>query len=103
MGKLHEIYVEALLEHLDGLQEKRNMGMYHLSDELLDLEHAIKDADLTDRQLAAIELYFAQGYTQHEAAPMLGVSRQMVAKHLESAIRKIANIYEQWEALDYEF
>lgn len=102
MSKLHEIYVEALLEHYDSVSQKRDEGAYHLSDELLDLEHAIKDAELTDRQRESIELTFGQGYEHHEAARVIGVERSVVTRHCAAAIRKIASIYEQWEALDYE-
>jgi RNA polymerase sigma factor (sigma-70 family) len=97
----HEIYVEALLEYYYELDAKRGSGIYHLSDELLDLDTAIQKAVLTDKQREIIRLYYGTHAEQSEISSVLGISQPMVHKHAKSAIRKIANIYEQWEALEY--
>lgn len=74
--------------------------MWHLSDEMLDLETAIKAADLTEKQHQAISLVFFEHLEHKEASDMLGVERSVVSRHIRNAIKKIANIYEMWEALD---
>jgi DNA-directed RNA polymerase specialized sigma24 family protein len=97
----HEIYVKALLEGYEELQEKKYSGKWHLADEMRDLDKAIELADLTDKQAYSISLYYLEHLEQSDIALVLEVSQQMVAKHLSAAVKKIARIYEQWEALEY--
>jgi DNA-directed RNA polymerase specialized sigma24 family protein len=95
-----EIYVKALLEGYEELQEKKYSGKWHLADEMMDLERAIELADLTDRQREALELVYFMHRLHSEAGDSLGIARQKVGFHLSAAVKKIASIYEQWEALD---
>lgn len=97
----YEIYVRALLDYREELEEKKYVGLWHLPDELADLDEAVRIADLTDRQREIIRLIFVQHKEQAEVANLLLISQPMVHKHVQAAIRKIANIYQQWEALDY--
>lgn len=97
----YEIYVKALLDGYRELQEKRYYGLWHVSDVLADFEEAIGLAELTERQAQVISLYFEKHMHQDEVASTLGIARQTVTEHLRTAIKKIANIYEQWEALEY--
>lgn len=98
----HEIYVKALLEGYEDLQEKKMYaGKWHLADELMTLDRAIELADLTDKQREALSLYFRYDLGQEDAAQRMGISQPMITKHVGTAIKKIANIYEKWEALEY--
>ncbi len=98
----HEIYVKALLEGYEDLNEKKMYaGKWHLADELMTLDRAIELADLTDKQREALSLYFRYDLGQEDTAQRMGVSQPMITKHVATAIKKIANIYEEWEALEY--
>ena len=44
-------------------------------------------ANLTPRQRQIVELHFYQGRTQQEISEILGVSQQVVSKHLFGALR----------------
>ena len=98
----HEIYVKALLEGYEDLQEKKLFaGKWHLADELMTLDRAIEMADLTDKQRKALRLVYFEYMEHSEASALIGTSRVNVTLHIGAAIKKIANIYEKWEALEY--
>lgn len=97
----NEVYVKALLEGYEELREKRYYGLWHISDVFADLEEAMRLADLTDRQRETLRLYYFEHNEQSEIAERLGISQRVVSFHVESAIKKIANTYEHWEALEY--
>lgn len=100
---LHEIAVEALLEGYQRLKGRTTYdGDYNAVDTLLDLREAIERADLTDRQHDVIRLAYAEGYTHKEVGKQLGTSRPNVTLHCQAAVRKIADIYRQWEELENE-
>ncbi len=50
---------------------------------------------LTPKQLEAVQLCWVEGYTQAEAAKVLGITRQGVAKHLALA-RNHADMVAKW-------
>lgn len=97
----YEVYVKALLEGYEELNEKKHAGKWSLVDTLNDLDRAIELAKLTERQRQVVDLACRQGLTQDHVAHELGTSQPNVAIHLDAAVRKIANIYEQWEALKH--
>jgi DNA-directed RNA polymerase specialized sigma24 family protein len=100
---LYELYVEALLDHyrrMEGRTEYR--GDYGAVDTLIDLETAIGLANLSGRQSDAIRLVNLYGYTHDEASKELSTSRPNVSQRHKEAVRKIADIYRQWEELDDE-
>ena len=47
----------------------------------------IIETHLTDKQREIVELYFFRNKTQEEIAEILGISQQVVSKHLFGAIR----------------
>jgi DNA-directed RNA polymerase specialized sigma24 family protein len=96
-----EIYVKALLDGYEELHEKKYSGKWHLSDEMLDLERAIELADLTDKQREAVQLVYGKHLEQSEAATLLGIGQPRIHNRISAAVKKIARIYEQWEALEY--
>lgn len=96
---VNEIYVRALLEGYTELSEKRYQGRWHLSDVLSDLDKAIESAGLTSKQREALELVYFEHKEHEEAAVVMGTARVTVTYHIHFAIKKIANIYESWEAL----
>jgi len=63
------------------------------ADARIDVQRAINDAGLTDRQREAIELvYFGNdgdGMTQEEAGEIMGISQKNVNKHLRYGLAKI--------------
>ena len=98
----HEIYVKALLRHTDRLTSSGIHGArWNVVDEVVDLENAIRTADLTSRQIEVIRFYRKE-FSEEEIAGMIGISQQMVSKHIYSAVRKISNVYTNWEAQTYD-
>lgn len=97
----YEVYVKALLEGHEELREKRYRGLWHVSDVLADLEEAIELADLNEKQQLMIRLYYEEQLEQHEMSEQYGLTQSTISYHLRTAIKKIANIYEQWEALEH--
>ena len=96
----YEIYVKALLLNRTRMEERGETGAkWNVVEELSDLDSAIKRAGLTDRQREVITLY-SKEYQSPEIAEILRISQQTVSFHWASAVRKIANIYESWEALN---
>ena len=87
--------IVQLIDDFYPLIERSYNGKYNVVDDILDLSTAIQKADLTDRQAQVIRL-MADGYTQEESAEIIGISQQMVGKHINAAVRKIAKVYEQW-------
>lgn len=83
--------VYALLDRIHYVREARfARGDYAACTLLLDLESAIENAGLTERQRQVIDLIFEQDMTQVEASKHMGISQQGVADHLKNAITNIA-------------
>ena len=55
----------------------------------LDLYDALENASLTDRQRQAINLVFFENMTQEAAADVMGIRRQVMARHLDAGIAKL--------------
>lgn len=89
--------VRALLRdraHLGALREKGDMNA---ADILIDLDRAITEADITDRQAMAIALVYGLDVTRGQAAEELGVSRQAVNELIWAAAKRIASVYREWD------
>lgn len=100
---MHEIAVEALLESYQRLKGRTTYdGDYNAVDTILDLHEAIERAGLTDRQLDVVLLKYTGGYLQKEIGDLLSISQQSASYHYKSAVRKISEIYQQWEELENE-
>ncbi|MGM0846872.1 MAG: LuxR C-terminal-related transcriptional regulator [Bacillota bacterium] len=65
---------------------------------LVDLEKAIKEANLGNRQSQVLELNKI-GYKQKEIAEMLGIDRKTVTATFNQACKKIAQVYQDWDYL----
>jgi DNA-directed RNA polymerase specialized sigma24 family protein len=96
----YEILVKALLEFNEELLERKHTGRWNLVDELVDLDHAISQAGLTDKQRESVRLVYGENMEQQEVADRIGIGQPRVHKHIQAAIRKIAKVYENWEAID---
>jgi DNA-directed RNA polymerase specialized sigma24 family protein len=96
----YEILVKALLEFNEELLERKHTGRWNLVDELVDLDHAISQAGLTDKQRESVRLVYGESKLHAEVGEELGTSKQNVSLHIQAAIRKIAKVYENWEAID---
>lgn len=72
--------VKATLEQLHELSARRYLGDYAACDILIDLEHAIKRADLTGRQREALYYVYVEGLTQADAGKRMGVGKPSVNK-----------------------
>lgn len=86
--------VEHMIEEFNELCERRYYGDYEAVATIIDLLRAIREADLTDRQLEALWLT-AMGYTQEDSGLLLGVSQQAFSKRYQSAVKKIAQVYNE--------
>lgn len=92
----HDLHVKLLLRQLYAIQAKQYTGDYGAVVLLTDLEMAIKQASLTDRQREVLCLVYAADLTQSEAGASLNISQQAIEMAVKAGIRKIANVYEIW-------
>lgn len=90
--------VKRLLRDRHDIAERRYKGDTDASDILLDLYDAIDSAGLSDQQALAIAVVYGQAQlTQEEAAEILSVQQQNIARYVNEAARKIARVYRKWE------
>lgn len=89
--------VKLLLRDRHRISSARFRGDYAASDILLDLNSAIYNAGLTERQTEAVALISGFDLTQEEAARVMGVLRQTVAELYDKAAEKLAAVYRKWE------
>ncbi|WP_157349623.1 sigma factor-like helix-turn-helix DNA-binding protein [Bacillus sp. EE-W1] len=88
--------IDLLLRHLPYMQERRFNGDYAACDILIDLETAISNADLTDRQRQVLRLVYFEDMKQTQVAGLVGVTQQMVALYTRLIPQKIAAVFEKW-------
>ncbi|WP_054955027.1 sigma factor-like helix-turn-helix DNA-binding protein [Paenibacillus dakarensis] len=89
--------VKALLRDRHRISSARFRGDYAASDILIDLNSAIYNAGLTERQTEAIAWVYGADITQAKAAEIMGVARQNVAGAIDRAAEAIAEVYKRWE------
>ncbi|MFD1267589.1 RNA polymerase subunit sigma [Paenibacillus motobuensis] len=97
--------VKSLLRDRHRISSARFKGDTAASDILLDLNSAIYNAGLTDRQTETIALVSGFDLTQTEAARVMKISQQAVAKMYDEAAEKLAAVYRKWEygAVEVEY
>ena len=89
--------VKSLLRDRHRISSARFKGDTAASDILLDLNSAIYNAGLTERQTEAVALISGMDLTQAAAARVMGIARQVVAKMYDEAAEKLAAVYRKWE------
>jgi DNA-directed RNA polymerase specialized sigma24 family protein len=94
-------FVKALLaDYLALVERQYYAGDFGAVDRLIDLHSAIEAAGLTARQRQALDLTYYYGYNQREAGGKLGITKQTYEETLSTAIRKIAVVYTEWDAME---
>jgi DNA-binding CsgD family transcriptional regulator len=88
--------LRILLGDLHALRNRRFQGDTAASDILIDLDHAIKAAKLTERQSDALRLVYGEDLTQEDAGRAMGLSRESIKAYVEDAVSKIVEIYFYW-------
>ncbi|HDR8522600.1 sigma factor-like helix-turn-helix DNA-binding protein [Bacillus toyonensis] len=88
--------VDLLLRHLPYMEERRYNGDYDASIVLLDLETAISQADLTDRQRQVLHLVYFEDMKQRDVAISLGITAPTVNLYKRLLAQKIAAVFERW-------
>lgn len=68
--------------------ERSDFDAIHI---LVDLQNALKNIELTEKQRKAIELVCIEGMTQKEAGDIMGISQQAVGQLLHTVARNIAD------------
>lgn len=90
--------VGKLLRDFNGLSARRyDKADYAASDIIIDLLAAIHDANLTDRQLEAVNLVYIEDLTQEKAGERMGVTQQAVQMFVDGALKRIAAVYKAWD------
>lgn len=97
--------VKRLLRDYHALKARQYDGDYDAVVLLVDLERAIELAGLTERQREALRKVYEEGKTLEDAGYELGISFQAASKNINSAVKKIATVYEAWAWLGegYDF
>ncbi|WP_256209561.1 sigma factor-like helix-turn-helix DNA-binding protein [Paenibacillus sp. PDC88] len=67
---------------------------------LIDLNSAIYNAGLTERQTEAIALVYGFDVTQAQAATVMGIAQKNVSETIDRATESIAAVYRKWEYED---
>ena len=80
---------KEVLSSLHTLRERRYVGDLSASDTLIDLSSAIKDANLTERQIEALELVYVKDLTQKRAGEQMGVGQNTVSMLISRAVEAI--------------
>lgn len=88
--------VKKLLRDRHAVSSARFNGDYSAADILIDLHSAINSAGLTDIQAETVAWVSAADLTQQQAADIMAVTRQSVAKTYDAACTKIAAVYKRW-------
>ncbi|KAB7657653.1 sigma-70 family RNA polymerase sigma factor [Bacillus sp. B2-WWTP-C-10-Post-4] len=88
--------VDLLLRHLPYMEERRYNGDYDASIVLLDLETAISQADLTDRQRQVLRLVYFEDMKQRDVAISLGITAPTVNLYKRLLAQKVAAVFERW-------
>lgn len=88
--------IDLLLRHLPYMQERRFNGDYAASDILIDLETAISNADLADRQRQVLRLVYFEDMKQRDVAVSLGITAPTVNLYKRLLAQKIAAVFESW-------
>lgn len=95
--------VAMILRDLHKISERRyNAGDYAACDILLDLKTAIELARLPKRQKQAVYYVYERGYSQVEAAELMGIGKKAVGNlliglaHYDGALERIAKVYREW-------
>ncbi|MDA1545842.1 sigma factor-like helix-turn-helix DNA-binding protein [Bacillus cereus group sp. TH253LC] len=88
--------IDLLLRHLPYMQERRFNGDYAASDVLMDMETAISNADLTNRQRQVLRLLYFEDMKQTQIAGLLGIKQQTVDLYKRLLAKKIAAVFERW-------
>lgn len=86
--------MQSTLSDIHRLRERRyKYADYGASDTLLDLNEAIKNAELTEKQREVLYLLYERDMTQGEAGKELKIGQDVVSRHSKYAIKKIAREY----------
>ncbi|PFS79594.1 sigma factor-like helix-turn-helix DNA-binding protein [Bacillus cereus] len=88
--------IDLLLRHLPYMKERRYNGDYDASIVLLDLETAISQADLTDRQRQVLRLVYFEDMKQRDVAISIGITAPTVNLYKRLLAQKIAAVFERW-------
>lgn len=80
---------KEVLSSLHALRERRYVGDLSASDTLIDLSSAINDANLTERQIEALELVYVKDLTQKSAGEQMGVGQNTVSMLISRAVEAI--------------
>lgn len=89
--------LRMLLEDYYKLRERRYKGDYAICDVLLDLQLAIREAGLTDRQRLALYLTFHKQLTPDEGAEEMKITRYGFDKHVNGGLKRIAAVFQRWD------
>jgi predicted DNA-binding protein (UPF0251 family) len=88
--------VKQLLGDYHAFQARQYLGDYEAVVVLADLAEAVRLANLTQRQIEALNLVYEADLTQVEAGKRMGVHRVVVQEHVEKACEAIADVYYYW-------
>ncbi|PGB34892.1 hypothetical protein COM07_25890 [Bacillus toyonensis] len=88
--------IDLLLRHLPYMQERRFNGDYAASDVLMDMETAISNADLTNRQRQVLRLVYFEDMKQTQVAVEMGITAPTVNLYKRLLTQKIAAVFERW-------
>lgn len=84
-----ELYAEMVATY----EATNSQNLYTM---ITDLERAVEIADLTDIQRDCVRFYYFEDYSTYEIGDIKGVSRQAITKTTKAAVKKVANVFRDW-------
>lgn len=101
--RLDADYVLTTAEGVEAFLEswyKFERADYGVVDMILDFKTALTNAELTEKQLMAINLVYVQGYTMEEVSGIEECTESAIKKRLSSAVQKIVDVYRYWQTME---
>lgn len=90
--------VKSLLKDIHALNSRAfERGDMAAIDLLVDLQDAITQANLTDKQRTSILYYYFKDQDQETTAKHMGCDTSTESRHRKAALERIKNVYIKWE------
>jgi hypothetical protein len=90
--------VKSLLKDLHALNSRAfERGDTAAIDLLVDLQRAIEQAKLTNKQLTSLTYYYFKDQDQETTAKAMGCDITTESRHRKAALERIKNVYIKWE------
>ena len=100
LSSYSERYMLGAMLNRGKIKQSLFAGNLNNIDLIIDIDLLLMEANLTDKQMYIIELYYFNQMTQQEISRELKISQQAVLDHMNKIKKKIHKVLERWRKLD---